>query len=178
MEDEAHVYGERKCCPDCDHRPAAPSEPPAELPPVGPRPRWLVNEQRVTEVADAIGRYEAAGVAVPDEWHQELAALTPQPPAEAQQDDGPFSCCAHCLCPEGERTGHDATCVGGCNDAAGRAGAGEQRRERDLVARWLRIFHDGDDEWFDLPEPLRNGYRNVADELLALLGGPQADGDT
>jgi hypothetical protein len=42
-------------------------------PPVGIRPRWLVDEQRVEEITAAMLRYLKAGVPVPNDWILELA---------------------------------------------------------------------------------------------------------
>lgn len=46
---------------------------PADKPPVGLRPRWLVEEQRIEEITAAMLRYLKAGVPVPNDWILELA---------------------------------------------------------------------------------------------------------
>ena len=44
-------------------------------PPVGLKPRWLHEEQRLKEVKEAILRYIDAGVAIPKEWMEEYEEL-------------------------------------------------------------------------------------------------------
>lgn len=46
-----------------------------QAPPLGLKPRWLVEEQRAAEVLAAINRYEQAGLVVPEEWIEEQAFL-------------------------------------------------------------------------------------------------------
>jgi hypothetical protein len=41
-------------------------------PPIGLRPRWLVDEQRASEIVEAINRYAAMSKPVPLEWVTEL----------------------------------------------------------------------------------------------------------
>lgn len=43
--------------------------------PLGLRPRYIVVEQRIAEIAQAIERYAKAGVPTPAEWMDELADL-------------------------------------------------------------------------------------------------------
>jgi hypothetical protein len=49
--------------------------PKPQCPPLGLKPRWLADEQRLQEVADAINRYRKAGVAIPLEWLDEYDEL-------------------------------------------------------------------------------------------------------
>ena len=44
-------------------------------PPVGLRPQHIVTQERLYEVLDAMRRYVAAGLAIPDEWNDELIKL-------------------------------------------------------------------------------------------------------
>lgn len=44
--------------------------------PVGLRPRWVWEELRYQEVAEAICRYASAGLPVPTEWVEELHELS------------------------------------------------------------------------------------------------------
>jgi hypothetical protein len=63
--------------------------------------------------------------------------------------------------------------------ASGRAGAGEQLREQ--VARWLADFECRSHDWSPDDDATwaqqRRFWLADADELLALLGGPQPDGE-
>lgn len=47
-----------------------------EKPPLGLRPRWLVDEQRLEEIIEAVIRYIYAGFPIPIEWAEELNELT------------------------------------------------------------------------------------------------------
>ena len=42
-----------------------------QKPPLGPTPRWLLDEQREIELRQAIERYIDAGYSIPMEWYQE-----------------------------------------------------------------------------------------------------------
>jgi hypothetical protein len=46
--------------------------PPIKKPPLGLRPRWLAEEQRLVEVASAAARYLDAGKQVPASWVEEM----------------------------------------------------------------------------------------------------------
>ena len=50
-------------------------EPKGQRPPLGLKPRWIVDEQRLREVADAINRSRKAGWKVPVEWLDEYDEL-------------------------------------------------------------------------------------------------------
>ena len=41
-------------------------------PPIGITPRWLLDEERATEIEEAIVRYNKADYSIPIEWIQEL----------------------------------------------------------------------------------------------------------
>ncbi len=60
-------------------RPVPPPPPPLTVPApaqvVGLRPRWLVDEDRLDEIAAAMLRYIKAGIPVPDAWILELTDL-------------------------------------------------------------------------------------------------------
>ena len=43
-----------------------------DAPPIGIRPAWSWNEERVMDLIDAISRYREAGLKVPEEWLSEL----------------------------------------------------------------------------------------------------------
>ncbi len=45
-------------------------------PPLGIRPRWVVEEQRLTEIAEGALRYRMAGEIIPMEWLEEAVELT------------------------------------------------------------------------------------------------------
>lgn len=45
-------------------------------PPIGITPRWLLDEERETEIREAVARYTEAGYPVPVEWYQELNEIT------------------------------------------------------------------------------------------------------
>lgn len=47
-----------------------------EKPPLGLEPRHVHDARRKHELVSAIGRYEAAGLHVPDEWYKELNDLS------------------------------------------------------------------------------------------------------
>lgn len=47
-------------------------------PPLGLKPRWVHNEQRLREVNEAIQRYRAANKEVPKVWYKEHSLLTVQ----------------------------------------------------------------------------------------------------
>ena len=49
---------------------------PTIKPPLGLRPRWLAEEQRMQEIAEAIFRYSNHNLPVPAHWSEELARLT------------------------------------------------------------------------------------------------------
>lgn len=49
---------------------------PAAKPPLGLMPRKLWEEQRLIAVAQAMERYNAANMTIPNEWHEELHDLT------------------------------------------------------------------------------------------------------
>jgi len=63
-----------------ERRTAAEATDPGRLPkpPLGLRPKWLADEQRIAEVLAAISRYETAGWDVPQEWRDEVAVLAAQ----------------------------------------------------------------------------------------------------
>ena len=46
-----------------------------DKPPLGIKPRWVLDKEREKEIMEAIGRYVKAGVQVPKEWVKELADL-------------------------------------------------------------------------------------------------------
>ena len=48
-------------------------------PPLGLMPRWLHNKRRKREIVEAMLRYIDAGVAIPNEWIQELQDLNGGP---------------------------------------------------------------------------------------------------
>ena len=48
---------------------------PLAPPPLGLRPRWLVEELRIQEILEACTRYAQRSVAIPPEWLAELAEL-------------------------------------------------------------------------------------------------------
>ena len=56
-------------------------------PPLGLVPRYIRDGERVTEILEAIGRYNDAGQPVPQEWLDELAAKVPSlaPVKDARQ---------------------------------------------------------------------------------------------
>ena len=41
-----------------------------QKPPLGPTPRWLLDEKREIELRQAIERYIEAGYSIPIEWYQ------------------------------------------------------------------------------------------------------------
>jgi hypothetical protein len=47
-----------------------------QKPPIGLRPRWLVDDQRLEEIIAAVIRYIYAGYPIPIEWAEELNELT------------------------------------------------------------------------------------------------------
>lgn len=49
--------------------------PPTMPPPVGLRPAFLAREARMQEIAEAIDRYDEAGLDIPDEWMDEYQDL-------------------------------------------------------------------------------------------------------
>jgi hypothetical protein len=51
------------------------NRPDQELPPLGVRPKWLVNEQRITEIAEAITRYVKTRNPLPIAWVEEYNEL-------------------------------------------------------------------------------------------------------
>lgn len=46
-----------------------------EKPPVGVKPKWMLDEERIYELFDAIMRYKKSGAAIPFEWIDELTNL-------------------------------------------------------------------------------------------------------
>jgi hypothetical protein len=44
-------------------------------PPLGLKPRWIVEEYRVQEICEAVMRYKKAGEPVPEAWIDELSEL-------------------------------------------------------------------------------------------------------
>jgi hypothetical protein len=46
-----------------------------EAPPIGLRPKHIVDAERIQEIKEAIVRYVLAGKEVPQEWQQELFDL-------------------------------------------------------------------------------------------------------
>ena len=49
--------------------------PKTEQPPLGLKPKWLHNEQRMEEIREAIIRYSKKGKSIPSEWVNEYNAL-------------------------------------------------------------------------------------------------------
>lgn len=49
-------------------------------PPLGLRPRWVVDELRMNEISEAITRYMNAGRDIPDEWLEEWQELAERNP--------------------------------------------------------------------------------------------------
>lgn len=47
-----------------------------EKPPLGVKPAWAVNEERLRDVCAAVVRYKDANEEVPKEWLEELESLT------------------------------------------------------------------------------------------------------
>lgn len=45
-------------------------------PPLGVKPRWLHDYERMADLAEAMHRYEKAGYPVPPEWLEEFVELT------------------------------------------------------------------------------------------------------
>ena len=45
------------------------------IPPVGIKPRWLHEEERIKELLDAIQRYSEAKLPIPTDWIKELKTL-------------------------------------------------------------------------------------------------------
>jgi len=43
-----------------------------DAPPIGIRPAWSWNEERMMDLIDAISRYRTAGISIPHEWLEEL----------------------------------------------------------------------------------------------------------
>lgn len=43
-----------------------------DAPPIGIRPAWSWNEERMYDLIDAISRYRTAGLEIPHEWLEEL----------------------------------------------------------------------------------------------------------
>jgi len=75
----AHVYGERKCCPDCDHRPVAASAVRELADEFGLRRQHWADKARLGELKRSPGAKREAGV-----WsmaEQELRALLDTLPA-------------------------------------------------------------------------------------------------
>ena len=65
-------------------------------PPLGCRPRFIVAEQRLTELDEALERYIAAGLDLPEEWLEERTELLewlrgrePKRPLERAVRDSP-----------------------------------------------------------------------------------------
>ena len=50
-------------------------KPPMEKPPLGLRPRWIVDEHRAKEITEAIRRYRAEGKEIPPEWTEEFMEI-------------------------------------------------------------------------------------------------------
>lgn len=46
-----------------------------ERPPLGLRPRWIVQALRIREILEAIDRYVSAGKPIPEDWSDELNEL-------------------------------------------------------------------------------------------------------
>jgi len=46
-----------------------------DKPPIGLRPRWIVQSLRIREILEAIDRYVSAGKPIPKEWSDELNEL-------------------------------------------------------------------------------------------------------
>ena len=44
-------------------------------PPIGLKPKWIHEEERKTEILDAMERYSEAGLPIPKEWIEELREL-------------------------------------------------------------------------------------------------------
>lgn len=44
-------------------------------PPLGLRPRWVVQALRIREILEAMDRYNSAGTPIPEEWSDELNEL-------------------------------------------------------------------------------------------------------
>lgn len=44
-------------------------------PPLGLKPRWIVEEERLTEVKTAIYRYMNKNLPIPSEWYEEYLEL-------------------------------------------------------------------------------------------------------
>lgn len=55
----------------------------SEKPPLGLRPRWIVDALRIREILEAMDRYNSAGVPIPTDWSDELNELF-----EAQREGG------------------------------------------------------------------------------------------
>ncbi len=43
-----------------------------EKPPIGIKPAWIVQRDRIFEIVEAMERYSNAGVPIPPEWFDEL----------------------------------------------------------------------------------------------------------
>lgn len=46
-----------------------------DKPPIGLRPRWIVQALRIREILEAMGRYNSVGKPIPEEWSEELDEL-------------------------------------------------------------------------------------------------------
>lgn len=46
-----------------------------DKPPIGLRPRWIVQALRIREILEAMDRYNSAGKPIPEEWSDELNEL-------------------------------------------------------------------------------------------------------
>ena len=57
---------------------------PNQKPPLGLRPKSIVNEHRVKEISEAISRYTSAHYALPLEWIQEYNELVDELAEEKQ----------------------------------------------------------------------------------------------
>lgn len=44
-------------------------------PPLGLRPRWVVDQKRTAEIIDAMCRYSNESMAIPADWIEELAEI-------------------------------------------------------------------------------------------------------
>lgn len=44
-------------------------------PPVGLRPKWLIDQQRAMEIILAMSRFVEAGTKIPRDWFEELSDL-------------------------------------------------------------------------------------------------------
>ena len=47
-----------------------------KIPPLGVKPRWIIEEERIKELQDAIKRFLGANWPIPDEVFKEYNALT------------------------------------------------------------------------------------------------------